>query len=418
VQGELSEIDVRSILQLVELGQRTGQLWLRSYPATTATSLAASLATGPVTSLPHGRAARSWLIFFANGKIVYAGDPDAGFDRLQDLLQRHQIEVDWNNIVTLADQGRRNTPEYGCLWTLIEQRLIQPDLAKTLLDTMIRETVFEILSLHQGTFVFEVGHPLLPQLMSLETSPLIAAGMKQVQEWKQFYPQIQSLEQYPVIVDGAALGQALPAATVKALVHYADQQLSLRKLARALNRDISTVARAIYPCIQRGWLTLGMRSLPIAACPVDPAIANPTDPQVHIVCIDDAIMIGQLIASMLEPKGYRVSPIADPIAALGQLFQYPPELILCDIEMPHLDGYELCAMLRQSSRFHQTPIVMLTGKDGFIDRVRARMVGATDYLAKPFKEEELVMIVERYLVPTVRMTGNSGSSFMGGNMIA
>jgi twitching motility two-component system response regulator PilG len=406
VQGELSEIDVRSILQLVELGQRTGQLWLRSYPATT------------VAALPHGRVTRSWLIFFTNGQIVYAGDPDAGADRLQDLLQRHQIEVDWPKMA-VADQVRRNAPEYGYLWTMIEQRLIEPDLAKTLLDTMIRETVFEILSLHQGTFVFEVGHPLLPQLMSLETSPLIAAGMKQVQEWKQFYPQIQSLEQYPVIVDGAALGQALPAATVKALVQYADQQLSLRQLARALNRDITTVARAIYPCIQRGWLTLGSRSLPHPPPPpVDQTTDDPADRAAQIVCIDDAMMIGQLIASMLEPKGYRVSPICDPIAALGQLFHQPPQLILCDIEMPHLDGYELCAMLRQSSQFHQTPIVMLTGKDGLIDRVRAKMVGATDYLAKPFKEEELVMIIERYLTPAVRMAGNGHSSFAGGNMTA
>jgi twitching motility two-component system response regulator PilG len=54
-------------------------------------------------------------------------------------------------------------------------------------------------------------------------------------------------------------------------------------------------------------------------------------------------------------------------------------------------------MLRQSTLFRQTPIVMLTGRDGFIDRVRAQMVGATDYLAKPFGEEELVTIVEKYV---------------------
>jgi len=65
--------------------------------------------------------------------------------------------------------------------------------------------------------------------------------------------------------------------------------------------------------------------------------------------------------------------------------------------MPELDGYEICAMLRNSSAFRETPIIMLTGKDGFIDRVKAHMVGATDYLTKPFGEVELLTLVEQYV---------------------
>jgi twitching motility two-component system response regulator PilG len=81
------------------------------------------------------------------------------------------------------------------------------------------------------------------------------------------------------------------------------------------------------------------------------------------------------------------------------VFQLKPDLILCDIAMPDLDGYEICAMLRNSTAFRQTPIVMLTGIDGFIDRVKARMVGATDYFTKPFGENELLMLVEKYVGP-------------------
>ncbi len=65
--------------------------------------------------------------------------------------------------------------------------------------------------------------------------------------------------------------------------------------------------------------------------------------------------------------------------------------------MPELDGYEICAMLRHSTAFRFVPIIMLTGKEGFIDRVRARMVGATDYLTKPFADTELLMLVEKYI---------------------
>ncbi|MGL5509494.1 MAG: response regulator, partial [Microcoleaceae cyanobacterium] len=85
--------------------------------------------------------------------------------------------------------------------------------------------------------------------------------------------------------------------------------------------------------------------------------------------------------------------------ALGQVFQWQPDLILCDIAMPSLDGYEVCSMLRNSTRFRQTPIIMLTGIDGFIDRLKARIIGATDYLTKPFGESELLMLIEKNIGP-------------------
>jgi twitching motility two-component system response regulator PilG len=159
-----------------------------------------------------------------------------------------------------------------------------------------------------------------------------------------------------------------------------------------------TVAKAIAPCIQRGWITLTpwppVAAVIAAPLAIDGAAAAAGG---RIVCIDDAVTIGELIVAMLAPRGYQVTPINDPVAALSQVFGLQPQLILCDITMPQLDGYELCAMLRQSTQFHQTPIIMLTGKDGFIDRVRAKMVGATNYLAKPFDEDELVMLLEQYL---------------------
>ena len=64
--------------------------------------------------------------------------------------------------------------------------------------------------------------------------------------------------------------------------------------------------------------------------------------------------------------------------------------------MPDLDGYQVCAMLRHSYAFKQIPIIMLTSKENFIDRVRAQMVGATDYLTKPFRDEELIYLIGKY----------------------
>ncbi|NEO01211.1 MAG: response regulator, partial [Moorea sp. SIO3I7] len=116
-----------------------------------------------------------------------------------------------------------------------------------------------------------------------------------------------------------------------------------------------------------------------------------------VVCVDDDLAVGKAVEYTLEAKGYKVTAIQKPLKALSEVFQLQPDLILCDLVMPDLDGYELCGMLRQSTAFRQTPIIMLTGKDGFIDRVRARMVGATDYLTKPFGDHELLMLLEKYI---------------------
>ncbi|MFN9175456.1 MAG: response regulator, partial [Synechocystis sp.] len=71
-------------------------------------------------------------------------------------------------------------------------------------------------------------------------------------------------------------------------------------------------------------------------------------------------------------------------------------LILCDITMPTLDGYEICRGLKHSQTLRMTPIIMLTSKDAYLDRLLARMAGASDYLTKPFGEKELISLIEPY----------------------
>jgi twitching motility two-component system response regulator PilG len=117
----------------------------------------------------------------------------------------------------------------------------------------------------------------------------------------------------------------------------------------------------------------------------------------YIACIDDDLTVGKQVELMVRRQGYQILLITNPLETFSQLFQSRPDLILCDITMPRLDGYEICAMLRHSTAFRQTPIIMLTGKEAFMDRVRARMAGATDYLTKPFGEGELLLLLEKYL---------------------
>lgn len=395
MQGKLSEIDIRSILQLIELGQRTGELFVEAYGVP---------APGFLTSPGDRRHSRSylrppitqsWLVFFLNGQIIYAGDSGNNLLRLKDHLRRFRKEHALDSI-NLSAIATVNAPEYGHLWALIETHVLTPNQGRNIIQNMVQETLFDLFSLHQGSFVFELGAALSPQLSTLEISPLISTTIKRVQDWKQLHPHIQSPNQCPVISNADQLREALPESMVKMLGRWVDGKTSLRQISRYANRDLSTVAKAIYPYVKNGLLQMVSSPSDEPSAFGQSFLLEP-DRVPRIVCIDDGVAIRKAIEQILNQHGYEVSSISNPIKALSLVFQLKPDLILCDIAMPELDGYEICAMLRKSTAFRQTPIIMLTGKDGFIDRVKARVVGATDYLTKPFGEHELITLVERYV---------------------
>lgn len=395
MQGNLSEIDIRSILQLIELGQRTGELFVEAYNHSQLRiadrDIAPSFALCQSSLYPQPQC---WFVFFLNGQIVYATDRDRSLSRLRDYLKCYQIELDLEQI-TVSTLATHNALEYAYLWTLLEERILTPAQARTIIHNIVHETLFDLLSLHQGSFIFEQGTALAPHLTTLESSSLVTDIMQQVQEWKQLYPHIQSPDRQIAIANVKGLRQGLPAATASRLERWLDGKTSLRQLARYLNRDILTVGRAVYPCVKHGWIQIHAPKS-TGSVTSNSQLFGSTQ-TAAIACIDDAITICKTVETILQQQGYTTISCSDPLEAFTLLFHRSPDLILCDIAMPVLNGYDLCAMLRHSSTFRQTPIVMLTSQDGFIDRVRARMVGATDYLTKPFTNSELLMLVEKHL---------------------
>lgn len=376
MQGTLNEIDMRSIFQLVELGQRTGELLVNPHP--TKNYLHTSLQ----------QSAR--LVFFINGQIAYATDAQNSnsLARLRDYLRRYRLETALQELV--EDQAF-HLPEYACLWSLLEKHLLTPVQCHQIVQSMVQETLFDLLSLHQGTFFFEMANALAPQLTTLPISPVLLHLVKQVQEWKQMLPQIFSPEQCPLIIHGEAIQRTLPSKAYQNLIHWTDGKTTLRQLARYLNRDLVAIARAIYPYIEQGWVQLQHPVL--GEFPHPGADKMP----LHIACVDDDVVIGKTIEAYLAHPQRRITIITDPRDCLATLVNDPPDLIFCDINMPYLDGYEVCALLRQVTRFQDLPIIILTSNDGFLDRVRARIAGATDYMAKPFQEKELVLLLQTHL---------------------
>ncbi|NJM00580.1 MAG: response regulator, partial [Synechococcaceae cyanobacterium SM2_3_2] len=83
------------------------------------------------------------------------------------------------------------------------------------------------------------------------------------------------------------------------------------------------------------------------------------------------------------------------------LHKSKPVLIFLDLLMPHTNGYELCASLRRTTLFRDVPIIILTGQDGIVDRVRAKLVGASEFLSKPPDKARVESIIRKYLQPAI-----------------
>jgi twitching motility two-component system response regulator PilG len=112
-----------------------------------------------------------------------------------------------------------------------------------------------------------------------------------------------------------------------------------------------------------------------------------------VLVIDDSNTIRRSAEIFLKQGGHEVLLAEDGFDALAKVNDYQPHLIFCDILMPRLDGYQTCAIIKRNPKFAQVPIVMLSSKDGVFDKARGRMVGAQDYLTKPFTKDQLLHAV-------------------------
>ena len=120
---------------------------------------------------------------------------------------------------------------------------------------------------------------------------------------------------------------------------------------------------------------------------------NTTGSTFKVLVIDDSNTIRRSAEIFLKQGGHDVMLAEDGFDALAKVNDYQPHLIFCDILMPRLDGYQTCAIIKRNPRFAQVPVVMLSSKDGVFDKARGRMVGAQDYLTKPFTKDQLLQAV-------------------------
>ncbi|OLP17821.1 hypothetical protein BST81_12200 [Leptolyngbya sp. 'hensonii'] len=370
-----------------------------------------------------------WSIYLDGGKVAYASHSIHPLERLE--LQLHRLGHRVSTFVRETLQQIQQTvdprigpsidnSDYRAIAYLVDQGFLTSGEAATLMENLIKEVLESFLLLQNGTceFINQVEH--LPRFCRLDLPPLVAYCRTRLQNWQALGPQIWSPYQRPYFFSQAQSQLKISLELQQKLGSFL-KGYSFRQLSVLLNKDELAIAQGLQAYIQDGVILLrephppfellpripqqvsetSRKSVPLPPPPPPPIVEEPlpaAEQQVFkVACIDDSPSILNEMRRFLSDDSFEVFAINDPLKALIQVVRLKPDLILLDIGMPGMDGYKLCRLLRNHSSFSQTPIVMVTGNTGIIDRAKAKFVGASGYLTKPFTKSELLKMVFTHL---------------------
>lgn len=137
--------------------------------------------------------------------------------------------------------------------------------------------------------------------------------------------------------------------------------------------------------------------------PVETKVAEPvgqvdsTGDGKTILVVEDSATTRKIIVMTLLQRGYRIIEAVDGLEALSRLSEVRPDLVLLDIILPKMNGYEILSIVKNKREFRNLPVVMLTSRDGFMSRMKGKMAGTAAYLTKPFNPEELLRTIEKHI---------------------
>ncbi|OKH19214.1 response regulator [[Limnothrix rosea] IAM M-220] len=325
-----------------------------------------------------------WQLHLGGGKLHYATSGVGKRERLAYLLKQLFPKTQFPLPDPLTD-------DYGYICKIWKMGKLSLKQVRQILFFLTQEAVAQVLALPRAAVKFEktpIG--LDPLLLSLSLKQMVRPLQSQIRDNVQMRSQISSpfRRLYLADVDRMVNPSWLEVGDYKFvddIVKLLHNKLTLYEISAAAAQTTNKLGVLLRPLIQ----TDGLKVLPYKQTEV----VNKS----LVACIDDSKATQRIVKLTLEASGLKVVGVMEPAQALSLFARQRPEVILMDINMPEIDGYELCRMFNQSSVLKGIPVIMLTGRDGLLDRIRARMVGASDYIAKPFDPEELIRLVHSYL---------------------
>lgn len=133
-----------------------------------------------------------------------------------------------------------------------------------------------------------------------------------------------------------------------------------------------------------------------AASPVSHKKQPASLDQLKVMVFDDSKTIRRTAETLLKKEGCEVVTATDGFDALAKIAENQPNIIFVDIMMPRLDGFQTCTLIKNNRSYRETPVIMLSSKDGLFDRAKGRVAGSDHYLTKPFSKEELLGTIRHF----------------------
>jgi two-component system, chemotaxis family, response regulator PixG len=364
-----------------------------------------------------------WRIYLSQGKIVWVTGSKHFIRRWFRIAQHYApslvVPENMGRVQAITSQGGREFNEFqqGILLTQATDRnSLLLNKAKMFLQDHWNEFFFSILPYSNLDMVWIPLEEVPQHSVWLYMNRTIEVSSQLEKQWAievgsslsqlpypfnpELAPTITQFEQLRSMVSGHAY---------ESLSSILNGQRTFWDVATQLQQTLPSVVKSLLPLMQTEIIQLvDIPDLPppprivgqkktTATSPNIITVLKPSNPRGVIACIDDSPTIGRTLEGILTPLGYEVFSILDPLKGLSQLLERRPELIFLDLVMPNTNGYEVCTLLRKSAVFKETPVVMLTGQDGVIDRLRARMVGSTEFLSKPPEAEKVIQVVQQIL---------------------
>ena len=382
-----------------------------------------------------------WSLYFRQGCLIWGASDLHPIRRLLRQLSAHcpQLAIDRNTLANLCVESRlpKRAPTVGQRgvqpqdgdYLFLAELLRQGKLRRSQMSAIVEGYVTEILfDIHQRwdrfryRSVLQLTYRSSPQdskdsidstLVSIQVDPVWQQALQAWQAWQQEALAEVSPNLAPVISKVEELRWQTSPKVYQNLTTLVDGNQTFRDLAVKLKQNLLPLTVSIMPYIRKGLIkVLEVGDLNYSAQPVtatQPQLASirtrirltqPEPSSPLVAYIDDSRLDCQTMSQILAQAGYRCILIQDPVQALPLLLEHKPDLIFLDLVMPITNGYEICSQIRRISVFQDTPVIILTSNDGIVDRVRAKMVGSSGFLAKPIGREKVLTILHKYLAAT------------------
>jgi two-component system, chemotaxis family, response regulator PixG len=356
---------------------------------------------------------QKWSFYYRLGRIVWATGGTHPFRRWRRNMAKYCPHLDFSQMVLRSQDINIEHWDYLLLETLHKTAKINREQVNDVVDSTITEILFDLAQqIHFGNVecnIFRISEnvqrnqqTILDAPMSFSSTDVSLRNMRESwHNWSEANLANFSPDSAPVLRQPQQLQEMVSPTAYNNFVKLINGQNSLRDLAARMKQDTLSVSYSLLPHILRGTIELVEildLPLPIKEYNNIPAIVKTNNSHLPLIaCIDDSPQVCHMLEKIVRANKMNFVGLNDPIKSLPILIERKPDLIFLDLIMPVANGYEICAQLRRISSFANTPIVILTGSDGLFDRVRAKVVGSTDFMNKPVITDKVITMINKYL---------------------